>query len=48
LRGEELEVAHVVWCATGHEDDGDPASRWPVATYWPDWYAGQGVRVIAL
>jgi hypothetical protein len=48
LRGEALEIAHVVWCATGHDDDGDPAARWPVATYWPDWYAGRGMRVIAL
>jgi hypothetical protein len=45
---EELEVAHVVWCATGHEDDGETTSRWPVATYWPDWYAKAGVPVIAL
>jgi hypothetical protein len=48
LRAEDLEVAHVVWCATGHDDDGDPASRWPVATYWPDWYANSGVPIIAL
>jgi hypothetical protein len=48
LHGEALEVAHVMWCATGHDDDGDPASRWPIVTYWPDWYAGKGVRVIAL
>jgi hypothetical protein len=46
-RGEDLEVAHVVWCATGH-DDGDASSRWPVVTYWPEWYAGLGVPVIAL
>jgi hypothetical protein len=46
LRGEDLEVAHVVWCATGHDDD--PASRWPVATYWPDWYTDSGVPVIGL
>jgi hypothetical protein len=48
LRGEDLEVAHVVWCATGHDDDAGPASRWPVATYWPDWYTGSGVPVIGL
>ena len=48
LRGEDMEVAHVVWCATGHDDDGDPGSRWPVATYWPEWYAGRGIRVIPL
>jgi hypothetical protein len=48
LRGEALEIAHVVWCATGHDDGGDPASRWPVATYWPDWYATKNVPVIAL
>jgi hypothetical protein len=46
LRGEDLEVAHVVWCATGHDDD--PAARWPVATYWPDWYTDSGVPIIAL
>lgn len=46
--GEDLEIAHVVWCATGHDDDGDPASRWPVATYWPDWCSGTGVPVIGL
>jgi hypothetical protein len=48
LRGEDLEIEHVVWCATGHDDGGDPASRWPVATYWPTWYAGKGVPIIAL
>lgn len=48
LRGEDLEVAQVVWCATGHEDDGDPAARWSVASYWPDWYADSGVPVIGL
>jgi hypothetical protein len=46
-RVEDLEVTHAVWCATGH-DDSDPTSRWPVATYWPDSYAGRGVPVIAL
>lgn len=46
--GEDLEVAHVVWCATGHKDDGDVSSRWPVATYWPDWYAKANVPVIGL
>jgi hypothetical protein len=46
LRGEDLEIAHVVWCTTGH--DNDPASQWPVATYWSDWYAGSGVPVIGL
>lgn len=46
--GEDFEIAHVIWCATGHDDDGDPSSRWPVATYWPDWYADAGVPVIAL
>ena len=46
LRGEDLEVAQVVWCARGHDD---PArERWPVATYWPDWYAEAGVPVIGL
>jgi hypothetical protein len=48
LRAEDLEVAHVVWCATGHDDDGDPASRWPVATYWPDWYTSSGIPIIGL
>jgi len=48
LHGENLEITHVVWCATGHDDDGDPSSRWPVATYWPDWYAGKAIPVIAL
>jgi hypothetical protein len=48
LRAEDLEVAHVVWCATGHDDDGDPTSRWSVATYWPDWYARSGVPIIGL
>ena len=47
-RGDDFEVAHVVWCATGHEEDGEPASRWPVATYWPDLYVKSGVPVIAL
>jgi hypothetical protein len=48
LRGEDLEVAQVVWCAKGHDDDGDPSSRWAVATYWPDWYAKAGIPVIGL
>jgi hypothetical protein len=48
LRGEALEVAHVVWCATGHDDSPDPTDQWPVATYWPDWYAKTGVPVIPL
>lgn len=30
--GEDFEISHVIWCATGHDDDGDPAARWPVAT----------------
>lgn len=44
----DLEVAHVVWCATGHDEDEDPAERWPVATYWPSWYAAVDVPIIAL
>jgi hypothetical protein len=44
----ELEVAHVVWCATGHDEDEDPAERWAFATYWPSWYAHADVLVIAL
>lgn len=47
LRGEDLEVAHAAWCATGFDDAGS-GTRWPVATYWPDWYAEAGVPVIAL
>jgi hypothetical protein len=47
LEGEDLEVAHAVWCATGQETE-DLSSTWPVATYWPDWYAKAGVPVIAL
>src|SRR6185369_7649614 len=38
LEAEDLEIAHVVWCATGH-DEGDHSASWPVATYWPAWYA---------
>ena len=45
---EDLEVAHVIWCATGHEADGELGSRWPVATYWPDLYAKASVPIIAL
>jgi hypothetical protein len=48
--GKELtdfEVAHVVWCATGHDDDRS-APAWPVATYWPDWYAEADVPIIPL
>jgi hypothetical protein len=46
---EDLEIAHVVWCATGHEDGSDQsASCWPVATYWPDWYAKASVPMIVL
>ena len=44
---EDLEIAHVLWCATGHED-GDSTSGWPVATYWPDWYAKAAVPIIPL
>jgi len=44
---EDLEIAHVVWCATGHED-GDFSPSWPVATYWAAWYAKAAVPVIAL
>ena len=44
-RGEDLEVAQVVWCASGHEED---ASHRPVAAYWPDFYAKAGVPIIAL
>lgn len=47
-RGEDLEAAHVTWCATGHDDDGAADARWAVATYWPDWYDGTGVPIIAL
>lgn len=44
----ELEVAHVVWCATGHDDEDNTAEPWPVATYWPGWYADAGVPIISL
>ena len=47
----EMEVAHVVWCATGHDDGGLESATgqaWPVATYWLDWNADAGVPVIAL
>jgi hypothetical protein len=44
----DLEIAHVLWCATGHDDSEDPAERWAVATYWPSWYAHADVDVIAL
>ena len=44
---EHLEIAHVVWCASGHDED-DHSASWPVATYWPDWYAGARVPVIPL
>ena len=47
LQPEDLEIAHVVWCATGHDEDGHSAS-WPVATYWPDWYIEARVPVIPL
>ena len=46
-RAEDLEIAHVVWCATGH-DGGDLTASWPVATYWPEWYAEVPVPVIPL
>lgn len=45
--GEVLEVAQVVWCATA-DGRADPAERWQVATYWPDWYRGKDVPVISL
>jgi len=48
LRGEDLEVAHVVWCAAGFDDTGPGGPRWPIATHWPDWYAGKDVPTIAL
>jgi hypothetical protein len=49
VHAEDLEIAHVVWCATGHENGRDEsASGWPVATYWPDWYAKASVPVIVL
>jgi len=44
----DLEIAQVVWCAIGHAAEEDPAERWPVATYWPDWYAEKAVPIIAL
>jgi hypothetical protein len=45
IHPEALEVAHVIWCATGSDPAG-PAL--PVATYWPDWYANAGIPVIPL
>ena len=47
LEAEDLEIAHVVWCATGH-DEGDHSASWPVATSWPAWYAGASVPIVAL
>jgi hypothetical protein len=44
----DLEVAHVLWCATGDDPEEDPGERWPVATYWPDWYAHADVPIIGL
>ena len=46
--GEVLEVGQVVWCAAGHTARLDPAERWQVATYWPDWYADKDVPIIPL
>lgn len=46
--GEDLELAHVVWCATGHTGDRTPAAPWRVATYAPHLYAGKGVPVVEL
>lgn len=46
--GEALEVAQVVWCATGHDAGVGTSERWQVATYWPDWYAGKNVPTISL
>ena len=44
----ELEIAHVVWCARGNDEDEGPDFRWPVATYWPSLYEKSGVPLIAL
>jgi hypothetical protein len=41
------EVRHVVWCATGRNLDGT-VTRWPVATYSPDRYAGLQLPLIVL
>jgi hypothetical protein len=46
-RVEDIETAHVLWCAAGHDEDGR-AGGWPVATYWPDWYAEAPVPIIPL
>lgn len=46
--GADLEVAHVVWCATGHTGDRAPAAPWRVATYAPHLYAGTSVPIIEL
>lgn len=46
--GQDLEIAHVVWCATGHTGDHAPAVPWRVATYAPHLYSGKGVPLIEL
>ena len=46
--GQDLEVAHVVWCATGHTGGHPAATPWRVATYAPHLYAGTGVPLIEL
>lgn len=46
-RAEEFETAHVIWCAAGHAAD-DPGARWPVATFWPEWYAHADVPIVSL
>lgn len=46
--GQDLEIAHVVWCATGHVGDLVPAVPWRVATYAPHLYAGKSIPVIEL
>lgn len=46
--GEDLEIAHVLWCATGHTGERSAAAPWRVATYAPHLYAGKGVPVIEL
>lgn len=46
--GEDLEIAHVLWCATGHARDANPKAPWRVATYAPHLYDRKGVPVIEL
>ena len=52
VSGDDLEVAQVLWCATGGDSATDGgaggAGRWQVATYLPQAYAGKDVPLIHL